>query len=68
MLANKILKLIDKSLDSLQHWGCDFNCVKQHCNCDNKVPVSSCVCVRNYFHKSPYNCKYISNKSTIILV
>ena len=48
MLVNKIVQMIDKSLDIFKHWGCDFSCVKQPCNCDNKDPVSRYVCYSFY--------------------
>ena len=41
-----MLQLIDKNFDNFKHWGCDFTCVKQPCNCDNKNPVSSYVCYK----------------------
>ena len=46
MLATKILQMIDKKLDNFKHWGCDFNCVKQLCNCKNKNPVCRYMCYK----------------------
>ena len=48
MLVTKVLQLTDNNLDNFKHWGCDFNCVKLPCNCDNKDPVSRYVCFNLY--------------------
>ena len=48
MFMNKILQLIDKILDNFTHWGCDLNCVKQPCNCENIYPVTRYVCYKLY--------------------
>ena len=48
MFINKILQLIDRNLDNFKHWGCDFNCVNQPCNCENNNPVTRYVCYKLY--------------------
>ena len=47
-LATKILQLIDKNLDNFKHWGCNFNSVKQPCNCENNIPVTRYVFLKLY--------------------
>ena len=46
MLATKILQMNDKNLDNFKHWVCDFNCVKQPCNCENIDLVTRYVCYK----------------------
>ena len=46
MFITKILQPIDKNFDKFKHWGCEFNCVKQPCDCENKKPVSRYVCYK----------------------
>ena len=48
MIMKKILQMIEKNLDKFKHWGCDFNCVKQLCNCENDTPVFRYVCYKLY--------------------
>ena len=48
MFMTKILQLIDKNLDTSKHWGYDFNCVKQPCNCEKNNPVTRYVCYKLY--------------------
>ena len=48
MLINKILQLIDKNPDNFRHWACNFICVNQPCNCENKNPVGKYVCYKLY--------------------
>ena len=55
MFMTKILQLIDKSLDTFEHWGCDFNVVKQSCNCKIIILLLD-MCVINCIHKYSYNC------------
>ena len=46
MFITKILQIIDKKFDKFKHWGFDFNCVKQPCNCENNNPVIRYVCYK----------------------
>ena len=46
MFTTKILQLIVKNLDNFKHRGCDFNCVKQPCNCGKNNPVIRYVCYK----------------------
>ena len=38
--------MINRNLDKFKHWGCDFNCVKQPCNCENEVFFTRYVCFK----------------------
>ena len=48
MFITKILQLIDRNLSNFKHWGCNFNCVKSPCNCENNSPVCRYVCYKLY--------------------
>ena len=48
MLMNKILQLIDKTLDNFEHWGCDFNCLEQPWSCEINNLVTKYVCYKLY--------------------
>ena len=48
MFMTKILQLIVEKLDNFKHWGGDFNCGKQSCNCKIINPVCRHVCYKLY--------------------
>ena len=48
MFMTKILQLIDKTLGSFKHWGCEFFFVKPPCYCKNFNPVTRNVCYKLY--------------------
>ena len=48
MFITKILQLIGRNLGMFKHGVCDFNCVKQPCNCENNNLVTRYVCYKLY--------------------
>ena len=48
MFINKILQLIDKDINKLKHWGCNFNCLEEPWKCYNTNPVTKYVCYKLY--------------------